>query len=365
MPVRHHLLSQNPINRKTFAAMKKLKKVSMKDIADELNLSITTVSFVVNGKSESISAATIEKVKRHIKLRGFNPNNAARVLRTGKSKTIGLIIEDIGNFFFAQMAKVIEREAYKNGFKVFLSSTDADDEKATEILNKMKHSSVDGLIVISTPGLKNEIAQLQKEHIPFVLLDRTIPDLETNSVILDNYKGAQDLTCHLLENGYHKIGYISMRDGMSQLQNRKNGFMDAIKLTKNPLASCKLLELSFYDSNEMILQKIKDFLMHHKELDSLFFASNFLGILGIEAIQQCGFKIPDDFAVVSFDDNDLFRLMSPSITVVSQPVEELAKKSIELLLKCMEKGGQMNQLESVLIQPELIVRNSTKKRKKK
>jgi LacI family transcriptional regulator len=156
-----------------------------------------------------------------------------------------------------------------------------------------------------------------------------------------------------------------MRDGMSQLQNRKKGFMDAIRLQSKSGALCELLELSFYDSNEKILQQIKEFLLEQQQLDSLFFASNFLGILGIEAIQQCGFNIPDDFAVVSFDDNDLFRLMSPSITVVSQPVEELAKKSIELLLNCIEKGGQMNQVESVLIQPELIVRNSTKKRKKK
>lgn len=345
--------------------MKKLKKVSMKDIAEELNLSITTVSFVVNGKSSSISPATVQKVQNLIKERGFNPNSAARVLRTGKSKTIGLIIEDVGNYFFGQIAKIIETEAHKNGYKVFLSSTEDDDEKAIAILNQMKHSSVDGMIITSTRGLKGELEKLQSEHMPFVLLDRTLPGIETNYVVLDNYKGAYDLTQHLLQNGYNNIGFISMFDSMSQLQQRRKGYLDALKAAQYNVNSRSILELSFHQTDQQLLVLIKEFLEKNRQLDALFFASNYLGVLGIEAIQQCGFKIPEDFAVVSFDDNDLFRLMTPSITVVAQPVEKLAKKSMELLLHCIESKPLKDQLESEVVAPELIIRQSTPPKKLK
>ena len=116
-----------------------MKKISMKDIARELNISITTVSFVINGKSKekSISAATVKKVNDLISKNGFKPNNAARILRTGKSKTIGLIVEDIGNYFFGNVAKVIEIAANRNGYNVFYSSTENNVNTAKELINKM------------------------------------------------------------------------------------------------------------------------------------------------------------------------------------------------------------------------------------
>ena len=331
----------------------------MKDIAEELNLSITTVSFVVNGKSASISPATVQKVQNLIKERGFNPNSAARVLRTGKSKTIGLIIEDVGNYFFGQIAKIIETEAHKSGYKVFLSSTEDDDEKAKAIISQMQHSSVDGMIITFTRGLKEDLERLKKDHVPFVLLDRILPEIETNAVVLDNYKGANDLTKHLLGNGYKNIGFISMFESMSQLQQRKRGYLDALKEAGYDLKKIQTLELSFHETDQQLLEKIKEFLKKNTHLDALFFASNYLGVLGIEAIQQSGFQIPADFAVVSFDDNDLFRLMTPSITVVSQPVETLAKKSIQMLLDCIENNQTNQQMESEVIAPELIIRQST------
>src|ERR1700709_2285640 len=122
------------------------KKISMKDIARELDISITTVSFVINGKSEqkSISAATVKKVNDLVKKWSYNPNSAARILRTGKSKIIGLIVEDISNYFFGNVAKIIELEAHKNGYNIFFSSTENNNDTAIELINKMKNSSVDG-----------------------------------------------------------------------------------------------------------------------------------------------------------------------------------------------------------------------------
>jgi len=341
-----------------------IKKVSIKDIAKELNLSITTVSFVINGKSEKmgISTVTANKVHELIKKRGFNPNNAARMLRIGKSKTIGLIVEDISNYFFGNIAKFIEIEANKNGYNVFFSSTENDDHTAKNLISKMKNSSVDGYIITATQGLKEEIIRLKNENIPFVLIDRLILDVDTNYVILDNYTGSYNLTKHLLNNGYTNIGFITIVNGMSQMIDREKGFKDALCDAKVKMSDSQISKVPFNQSEEDIIDFIRKFIKDNPSLDALFFATNYLGVFGIEAIQRNNMKIPTDLAVVAFDDNDLFRLFSPSITVASQPIKEIAQQSFNLLLKNLKKEKRPTKPIGEIIQPNIIIRNSSPKK---
>jgi len=338
-----------------------MKKVSIKDIARELNISITTVSFVINGKSEEmgISSNTANKVHDLINKMGYNPNSAARMLRTGKSKTIGLIVEDISNYFFGNIAKVIEIEANKNGYNVFFSSTENNDNTARELISKMKKSSVDGYIITPTVGIKDEIVKLKKENVPFVLLDRFIQDVETNYVVVDNYNGAFDLTKHLLGNGYSKIGYISIFSEMTQMKDRERGFSSALSDAGIEIKDNEILKVNFEDLNENLLKSIQEFLKMNPQLDALFFATNYLGVAGIEAIQQAELKIGEDIAVVCFDDNDIFRLLNPSITVSAQPIREIAIQSIDLLLKAINNLEAQKQVEGKILQPTVIQRNSS------
>lgn len=343
-----------------------MKKISMKDIAQELNTSITTVSFVINGKSAEmgISPATEKKVRDLIKKRGFNPNSAARMLRTGKSKTIGLIVEDIGNYFFGNIAKIIEVEANKNGYSVFFSSTENNDDTARQLINKMRNSSVDGYIITATQGIREEILKLKKENVPFVLIDRLIPDVETNYVILDNYSGSYNLTRHLIDNGYQKIGFISIFSEMSMMTEREKGFQQAMTDAKLTVSAKSILKVNFSDSEEKIIKTITRYVKANPQLDALFFATNYLGVMGIDALQKCKLTIPTDIAVVSFDDNDLFRLLSPSITVAAQPIKEIAIQSIELLLKVIKKEQKQSMTVGEIIKPEIIIRESSPKIKK-
>jgi LacI family transcriptional regulator len=343
-----------------------MKKISMKDIAQELNTSITTVSFVINGKSAEmgISPATEKKVRDLIKKRGFNPNSAARMLRTGKSKTIGLIVEDIGNYFFGNIAKIIEVEANKNGYSVFFSSTENNDDTARQLINKMRNSSVDGYIITATQGIREEILKLKKENVPFVLIDRLIPDVETNYVILDNYSGSYNLTRHLIDNGYQKIGFISIFSEMSMMAEREKGFQQAMTDAKLTVPARSILKVNFSDSEEKIIKTITRYVKANPQMDALFFATNYLGVMGIDALQKCKLTIPTDIAVVSFDDNDLFRLLSPSITVAAQPIKEIAIQSIELLLKVIKKEQKQSMTVGEIIKPEIIIRQSSPKRKK-
>ncbi len=331
----------------------------MQDIAKELGISITTVSFVINGKSDAmgISHATIKKVNDLIKKKGYKPNNAARILRTGKSNTIALIVEDIGNHFFGNIAKIIEIEANKNGYKVFFSSTEGDTETASSLISLMKQSAVDGLIITATKGLENDIEKLIKENIPFVLIDRLVPPIETDYVIIDNFNGAFKLTQHLIDRGYRSIALITISNGMSQMDERKFGYVSALK---NISMIDMILEVSLMESKKEIIDKIQDFLKTNINIDALFFATNYLGILGIEAIKLNNLKIGENLALVSFDDNDVFRLITPSITVAAQPIEEIAINAIDLLLKKLKKGKKNTINNSgVIIQPQIIIRESS------
>jgi LacI family transcriptional regulator len=341
------------------------KKISIKDIAKELNISITTVSFVINGKSEEmgISQATANRVNELISQWGFNPNSAARMLRTGKSKTIGLIIEDIGNYFFGNIAKIIEVEASKKGYNVFFSSTDNSDVRAKDLIKKMKNSSVDGMIITPTKGLVEDIKLLEKQNVPFVLLDRLIPDIEANHVILNNYKGAYDLTKHLIKNGYKQIGFISIFSDLSQMDEREKGFMDALDKAGKTIPDEAILKVRFDQSGTEIVLAIEKYLKKNPQLDALFFATNYLGVYGLEALQNANKKIPKDIAVVSFDDNDLFRLYTPSITVAAQPIHDIAVEAINLLLNIIHDRDKKNNPEGIVLDPQLIERNSSPKKK--
>jgi LacI family transcriptional regulator len=337
------------------------KKVSIKDIAKELELSITTVSFVINGKSEEmgISDATSSKVLELIKKRDYSPNNAARLLRTGKSNTIGLIVEDLGNYFFGNIAKVVELEASKRGYNVFLSSTDNNPKTAKALIRKMRNSSVDGMIITPTKDLIQELKQLKADKIPFVLLDRTVPGLSANAVVLDNFKGAFDLTQHLLNNGYQRIGFVTIDSDMSQMNERENGYLDAMESSEKICTKELVLKVKFDDSAEVIISSIMSFVNENPELEALFFATNYLGVHGIEALKQLGKSMPDDLAVVSFDDNDLFRLFTPSITVASQPLKQIAVETIELLLRLIENDVKHEIPINKVLEPELIERESS------
>ena len=342
-----------------------MKKVSMKDIADELGLSITTVSFVLNQKTEKmrISPDTVKKVNDLIKKKGYKPNNAARVLRTGKSNTIALIVEDISNQFFGNVAKIIELIANRNGYKVFFSSTERDTQIAKTLISIMKQSAVDGFIITATGGLQEDISRLKKENIPFVLIDRILQDVDTDYVIIDNYSGGYQLTDHLISRGYKKIAFVTITNGMSQMEDRRLGYKAALKDSFIPLNEKYILEVPMVEKNhEEQLEFMKQFFAENKDLDAVFFSTNYLGILGIEAIQFNKLKIGKDIAVVSFDDHDLFRLFTPSITVASQPLDQIGSRAIEILLKKLAKTSTNATLVHEVLKPEIIIRDSSPKK---
>ncbi len=336
------------------------KKLSIKDIAKELNVSITTVSFILNGKAKDmrISDQLIEKVNLFIREKNYQPNQFARSLRTGKTKMIALFVEDIADSFFASIARLIEESAYEKGYKIIYCSTEDDLERTKELIGLFKSRNVDGYIITPPKGIEKDVKQLLHEELPFVLFDRYFPKITTDYVIIDNYKGAYSAIQHFWEQGFKNIAFITLDSDQTQMVDRLKGYKAAVNEYK--LAEY-ILKIPFKSDAEKVIEQFTAFLSGHKNLDAVLFATNYLAVKGFETLRNLELKIPQDLAVIAFDDHEFFKVFNPPITAVAQPMKELSDHLISILLKKLHPEGNSQTLsqEHVVLPAKLIVRNSS------
>ena len=342
-----------------------MKQVSISDIARRAGVSVSTVSFVMNDKAVKmrISREVIEKVENVAREMGYRPNQLARGLRTGKTKTIGLIVENISNAFFATLAKTIEDEAKKYDYKVVYCSTDNDEVKARELINMLSQRQVDGYIITPTPLLADEIKKLQAENKPVVLIDRYFPEHhEIPAVLVDNREGVAKGTEYLIEKGYRKIALVTIETDMAHMKDRLSGYHDVLRKHAIPAHDQQVMVVPYHADRETALGMIVELLDGAgREIDAVFFLTNYLGVLGIEAIKKKRLKIPDQVAVLCFDDNDVFRLFTPTISVIRQPIESIGQEAMcALIARLKHPGGEEGfpMVELVQLKTELIARES-------
>lgn len=334
------------------------KKITIKDIAKAANVSVTTVSFVLNDKGEKmgISKEVIKKVFEVTEEMKFRLNMIASSLRTGKTRSIGLIVEDISNHFFSDLARVIEREAIDLNYRVFYCSTAGNDERAIELVNSLLQANVDGFIITPTENMKPTIDRLLELQCPVVLVDRYFEGQEVSHVVLDNFEGAQTVTRYFLDKGFKRIAFITNSSQLIQMDLRKQGYIKVLK--EAGLYDDRLiLDLKYHISEEERIEKISEFLSSSTEIDAVLFGANYLLLAGLQSLRRLGLKIPTDKAIISFDDHDSFRLHSPSITVLSQPIEEMGRKSVLLLMKQMSEGNDY-KIEKEKKKGSLTIRES-------
>lgn len=321
-----------------------MKKVSISDIARKAGVSVSTVSFVMNDKAVKmrISREVIEKVENVAREMGYRPNQLARGLRTGKTKTIGLIVENISNAFFATLAKSIEDEAKRYDYKVVYCSTDNDEEKARELINMLSQRQVDGYIITPTLNLADDIRRLQAENKPVVLIDRYFPQhTDIPSVLVDNYEGVAHGMEALIAKGYRRIALVSIETEMAHMKDRQRAYCDVLRRRNIP-EEHRLVKIVPYNiDHEKALEEIETLLKGAgSEIDAVFFLTNYLGVLGIEAIKKLQIKVPEQLAVICFDDNDIFRLYTPTISVIRQPIEEIGKTAMFALVERLRHSGE-------------------------
>lgn len=337
----------------------KAKRPSIKDIAAALNVSVTTVSFVLNGKAKEmrISEEVTQKILDYASKINYTPNLLAQSLRTGKTNIIVFMVEDISNPFFAKLARIIEIIAYQEGYKVIFCSNENQDDKTKELINIFLDRKVDGYIIIPSPGSERKIKSLMDMGIPVVLFDRYFPGLEANMVVINNEESSFNATQHLIENNFREIAFVTIEAPQTQMQDRLRGYSRAVNaagLTEN------ILLLPYREKEKTDLKKkLVTYLNDHPQVDAIFFSTNYLTQRGLLILKE---EFPDkinELGLLTFDDNTFFEIFSPSITAVAQPLEEIGTKLMEVMLNLLDKSDSPS-LKKLVLSAELIKRDSSK-----
>lgn len=336
-----------------------MKRVLIKDIASKAGVVPSTVSLVLNGKAKEmrISDSIAEKIKAVAEAEGYLPNSIAVSLRTGKSKILGLIVEDISNVFFASLAKIIEEEANSLGYKVLYCSTENDTQKGTELIKMLSQTQVDGYIITPSPGMENALKQLVIHKKPLVLMDRYCPGLDVAHVLVNNSEGIKLGMQYLYDKGYKKIAFVTIDLEQVQMQERREGYLAFLQEKNIPVRNEWIYKVAYHYDREQAVAQLAEFISS-QSFEAVFFATNYLGTIGLESIKNLKIKIPKDLAVICFDDNDLFRLHDPGITIVQQPIMHIAKTAVSLLMEQVNGENGDGFRSKAVIDASLIQRES-------
>lgn len=327
------------------------KNVSLKDIAEQVGVSTALVSYVLNNKlKDRINKDVAAKIRQVAEDLNYRPNQIARSLKTSKTNTIGLIVADISNPFSSQIARIIEDEAKQYGFSVLISSSDESAEKTNDIIKLLLDRQVDGLIIALPEHTEKQVQYLKKINVPFVLIDRYYPAIKTNSVSINNFAAAQKAIQHLMDNGKKSIGIIGYKTTLFHLNERIRGAVDVLG------DNAQVGEVRLKHISQDVNAAIDGFLADSNPVDAIFFTSNLLAISGLKHINSLGIKIPDQLAVVAFDETDAFELFYTPITFVKQPLVEMGSETLKLLIKTIENK---ENIETVVLETELVIRNSS------
>ncbi|MEN6453461.1 MAG: substrate-binding domain-containing protein [Prolixibacteraceae bacterium] len=339
-----------------------MKRTSLNDIAKQVGVSKTLVSFVLNGRGKEfrISEEICRKVLDSAKELNYQPNRLAQGLRTGKTKTIGLIIADIANPFFGKLGREIEQEAARYGYHVIFCSSDENPEKSEQQIAMLQQSQVDGYIISPPIHSEEQIRSLSKGNIPYVLIDRYFPGIESNCIVVDNFEAAYQATNHLLKLGRKKIANITVNLELVNMRERTEGYKQALADRSIEVDENLIKVLPFSHDNKDVSTAIRELAGDRDNLkvDAILFSTSKIGIMGIECVTEIGLKIPDEIAVVSFDNADAYKICVSPVSVVAQPLKEIGTKAVRILLDEIAHPETLRKRQKIVLKTGFIVRKS-------
>lgn len=338
-----------------------MKKDTLQTIAERTGFSKSTVSRVVSGQGRRyrISEAAISKIQDEIRACGYTPDLIAQGLRTRRTNTVGLTIPSIDNPFFASLSGNIITRLKRCGYNILLSDSMETEENERAAINSFVSRKVDGIIAVPVSKSPSFIEGVSAS-IPVVLIDRYYENTFLPYVCTDNYAGARRATEYLLSKGYRNIMAIQgVRSSMPNKE-RVKGFLDAVRLGGTPDAEGFVTGDSF--SVENGAREIEAVLSSGRKIDAVFAFSTTILLGVIRSLREHGLRIPDDVAVVSFDDNVFLDYMDPPISRVAQNTDRMGEATVDILMKLMSSsgsGGESGMEDGqMLIMPELIIRGS-------
>jgi LacI family transcriptional regulator len=338
--------------------------ITIKDIAKALGLSTSTVSRALRGSHE-ISSDTKKLVIEYAEQYNYRPNPIALSLKERRSHSIGVVVCEIANNFFSQAINGIESIAYNRGYHVIISQSHESYEREVVNVEHLASRSVDGLLVsLSTETERIEhFKSLHDKGFPIVFFDRITDEIETHKVVADNYKGAYDVTQHLIDSGYKKIAHLTSASHLSISKERLKGYKAALIDNNIPVNDAYIKNCNH---GGMIYKELEDAvkgLINLKDRpDAIFSTGDRLSISCLSVLRNAGLKVPDDMALAGFSNSPLVEMLNPSLTAVKQPAFEMGQTATELLIKLIESKRAVTEFETIVLQTEVIVRDSSAKK---
>lgn len=332
--------------------------ITIKEIARLAEVSTATVSMILNKKDQNISPATREKILAIAEEHNYIPNSAARSLVTRKTNTLGLILPDITNPFFPEIARGAEDKASEARCSIILCNTDDNLRQEEKYIKILTERMVDGIIFAHAADIEETLSGLSKSKLPVVLIDRDYRNENIKGrVVVDNESGSYSGVNHLIQRGYKKILYIGGQLITQTAKDRLAGYKKA--LIENGLKfNESYVKTGFYRS-EWGYQAIDLFLREGIDFDAVFCGNDMIAFGAMKKLKEKGIRIPEDVGVIGFDDIYVSSMMEPSLTTVKQPNYEMGYRAVELLLNVLEnKTEDLNT--KIVLNTELIVRNSTR-----
>jgi LacI family transcriptional regulator len=337
------------------------QKITLKKIAQEFDVSISTVSKALKDSHE-ISVEVKEKIKAFAESYNYKPNSLALNLRNQKTKTIGVILPEIVHHFFTKVISGIEQLANEKGYNVMICLSNESYEKEILNLEMLANGVVDGIILSISKETEERddyrhFTDLIRNGVPLVMFDRVVDKIECNKVIADDVGGAFKATEHLIQNGCSNIVLITTPDYIVVGNERKLGYAQALKEYGVPIR--KELVLKVEGENE-IESDLKNLILSSNPPDGIFAVNEIYAAVAMRVCRENGRMVPEDIEVIGFTDGVISRFTTPSLTTVAQHGRHMGRKALELLLDEIESGETDYEYKTALIKTDLRIRNSTK-----
>ena len=336
-------------------------EITIHDIAKKLNISASTVSRALKD-NPLISEATRHKIKKAAIEMGYRPNVMAANLRTRRTNTIGVIVPLINRHFFSSVISGIEDVAYKQGFAVTISQSNDNLEKESTIAHTLFANRVDGLIL--SIGMETQsydhLKLFSERNIPLVFFDRIVDEIPAHKIVVDDFGGAYRATQHLIEQGRKKVAHIGGPLNLQIYAKREAGYRKAISDAGLQINENQILHNSL--TREDGLNAIKKILKTKERPDAIFCANDTTALSAIIHLNEKGIKVPEDIAIVGFSNEPFSELVTPSISTIKQPGFEMGQKAAELLIKQIGSKTKPKNYETIMMETELIVRNSSQQK---
>ena len=330
---------------------------SLKDVAKKAGVSIATVSRVINN-APNINHETRHKVEQAMKALDYRPSRIAKRLRSKavSGNLIGVMVPDISNPFYIDVLSGIEDFMLSHNYLIIMCNFSQNEQKEQLYLDALVGESVDGLIVAPAHEQDEKIMALEKDGIPFVCIDRGLKDANCDIVLVDNEQGAYEAVCYLLESGYRDVAYISGLQQIPTSRQREQGYRRALDEYKVPFNS----GLVKYGDSKMKSGRelTRELLSQEDRPDALFTGNNLITLGALATIGEIGLRIPEDIAIIGFDDMPWSSTLNPPLTAVKQPAYEIGRRAAELLYQRITEPGRPNV--KIVLDTELMIRKSTR-----